>query len=248
MGWTFGSAHSQQQAAPGPIYVETDWSMPISDIRRMRFWFGVTGTSFGDPLAAGNFTMQIDIGSGWQGWKSAKNVTPTRTVGFVQEQGDKIDLDFLGATMPSAGTYPIRLEVEWTGGPYYSNTINVTGVENTWFEGAAPGGEYTEGVAPTGTFTEQAAPTGTFAEVAAPSGGFAESVAPSGGFAEAVAPSGTFAEQAAPSGTFTEDAAPALGTITERAAPTGGFAEQAAPSGSFTESAAPSGSWTEGTS
>jgi len=143
--WSFGAAHSQQLNNDVGPYVETDWSMPTSASRQMRFWFNVINGIPGDPVEAANFTMQVDLGAGFVTWESAKTISPGRTEGV-----NIIVPEFIFKTfsLGIAGVLPIRLEVEWPGGPYYSNTITVTTESATWFESTAPLGGFGEKDAP----------------------------------------------------------------------------------------------------
>ncbi len=145
MAWSFQSAHSEQNN--GSSFVEDDWEMPFRATRLMQFWFRIDGTSFGEPFPLADFSMQIDAGAGFAQFDNAKNVDPFRAVGFLIQDGDLIQkLTALG--VPPVGTYPIRLEVSWPGGPYYSNTINVTITAPTVLPGG-PGVELNV-VAPSG--------------------------------------------------------------------------------------------------
>jgi len=243
VGWTFESAHAQQWN--GSEYVEDDWEMAAGGNRHMQFYFSVDGTSFGDPIAAGDFTMQVDEGAGYRTWQSLKNISPDRNVGLASIQGDRVIFAFRGVYVESTpGVYPIRLKVDWTGGPYYSNVVTATLTGAQFFEGVPPPGTYTETDPPDGTWLETDSAAGTWAETDKPSGGFAETATPTGSWAETTPATGTWEETDKPSGGFSETATP-TGTWTETDKPSGGFSETTTPSGTWTETDKPSGSWTE---
>jgi hypothetical protein len=110
----------------------------------------------GDPINAGNFRVERNIdGAGWvnAGLPLAKNMQPGYTIGPVENFPDYGEWSI---PFNISGVWLLRMELDWTNGPYYSDPVQVTVSEvSVVTEQSSPSTTHTEQSGTPTSHTEQ---------------------------------------------------------------------------------------------
>jgi len=139
--WSFVSAHMEQWT--GESWTTDPWTMAALSTRLIRSYFRISAQAPGTPYPPGNIDLQVDYGSGWESFGLGKLVLPYRTVGLAEFVGQDV-LKYWQA-QDYEGSFQLRAEVEWTGGPYYSDELTVTITKTGFIEVVPAQGGFLEG-------------------------------------------------------------------------------------------------------